>query len=67
MRSIHKSTPPNDPTAVVIERLRASGDAPRFIAPAGSAEEIPPPLRSTSRSSTPRRQVGRKVIGGGGR
>jgi hypothetical protein len=45
-----------------VERLRESGQLPRFAAPAGA--EPPAPLQSPP--PPPRRQVGRKMVEGGG-
>ncbi len=48
----------------IAERLRATGQLPRFVAPLGA--EPPPELKSPP--PPPRRQVGRRIIlsGGGG-
>jgi hypothetical protein len=47
-------------TEKVVERLRASGQAPRFVAE-GEAK-LPPQLQSPP--APPRRQVGRRIISG---
>ncbi len=45
----------------IVERLRETGQLPRFVAPVGT--EPPPELKSPP--PPPRRQVGRRIIAGG--